>query len=495
MNQNVQNPMYPQQPIQQQYVPQQPMYPQQQPVQQQYAPQQPTQPYTGANVWDDDLVDIQKDAKQQDALQFGYSRDDDDPRILSIDYKHDPRFGYETANIKLRFISHKPIDGRQTPRMIRILKHNDKVTRNWSVCQQTFGTTDASGRTVSHKCPFCDGRKALRDIAKKYNKDKAFDDKFSYTDQKTYVNVIVLENANNPSMVGRVYILKMGREIHNVVNRALNGLDISGAKVSAGVNIFNSMTGADFNLVAKKNKTLNGSAVPTYGDSFFDVPSPLFGGDVNAIAPYFTQYAYDLGELYESQRSNVKSEADMIESFNKLRNIAIQSGIVPQDEAYSISIGGQQQPMGAYPQQPAGMNFMSQPQQPTGMNFMAPNMMAPQTSQQPMGGAPYNPITPTATPFGAPAPMVPPVTPFGAPAPDVVQSHFQDAGNQFNAQNPQVQQPVFPAPVAPVAPMAPVAQQTYQAPIAPAVNQPSVDGTAAFQTTQADLDFLNNVGV
>jgi len=188
------------------------------------------------------------------------------------------------------------------------------TTENYGPFAKTFFTLDKSNNSLSKE----------RAKAIKYNNKY-----FSY--------VLVMEDEQQPELVGKIMIFSYGKQIKDIIEAERNG-DITGVKC----NIFSPDRGKDFILMAKTKTFTNNSGkevtAPDYTISrFSDNPSPM-------KVAIKTENGFDFKQVPVDENGRIKSSAYpkvvqfLLSRDVTLENFAAQAWTEEQQEKASEAI-------------------------------------------------------------------------------------------------------------------------------------------------------------
>jgi hypothetical protein len=133
-----------------------------------------------------------------------------------------------------------------------------------------------------------------------------------------YSNILVINDPEHPENNGKVFLFKYGKSIMDIIIARTKDSEIDpldeDSEVIPGINPFCFWNGSDFALKIKRVKNW-----PSYIDSTFRKPKPLFGGDDDKIEAVWNAQ-YSLTELVDP--SHFKSYDEL-----KARFLAVVNGV------------------------------------------------------------------------------------------------------------------------------------------------------------------------
>jgi len=118
-----------------------------------------------------------------------------------------------------------------------------------------------SPKNFEEKCPLSDLYFQMENSKNAVLMEKA---KCLNYSKKYYSYCLVIEDEQQPELVGKIMILQYGKQIKDKIQAEANG-DITGEKC----NVFDTATGKDLTLIAKETTGPNGKIVPEYNSSAF----------------------------------------------------------------------------------------------------------------------------------------------------------------------------------------------------------------------------------
>ena len=210
----------------------------------------------------------------------------------------------------IRFLP--PVSEDKTPVVKAMSHYFHCVDNSWFI--------ENCPRSIGQKCPVCEYGFA--------NYKEGTKSPFIAT-TKFYANIYVVRDPLTPSNEGKVFILRFGKDILNLINTQIG----SESMVSEPVNIFDPAEGADFILTSKltplagiKNK------VPVYRESKFLAPSPIHDKDGRPLSPEALQAVMaGLHNIYEfTDPSKFKSYEELDHKFKTAMHILTASPAYPE---------------------------------------------------------------------------------------------------------------------------------------------------------------------
>jgi hypothetical protein len=206
------------------------------------------------------LFDGNEDAQQQE-LSFldKEKRNQDGIYRPSLDQAKDSKEGYKST---IRFLRNLTRDGKIGPAAIEKHIHyvdlpNHPDLRGYYECAKNY----------SPKCDLCT---FYWKLAKSNNQADVEKAELIGRSTKYYSYVMIMEDQQNPELVGKIMIFSYGYQIKQKIDAERKG-EVSGDKV----NVFDFVNGKDFRLIIKEKTKKNGNAVPTYEFSQFLAESPI----------------------------------------------------------------------------------------------------------------------------------------------------------------------------------------------------------------------------
>ena len=165
----------------------------------------------------------------------------------------DKKRGYKS---RVRFLPNLTKDGKLGPAAIEKITHyvdikSDKALSGWFDSPKNF----------NEKCPLTDLYYQLKNSKNAVLMEKAECLKYS---KKYYSYVLILEDEQQPELVGKIMIFQYGKQIRDKIQSEKNG-EITGESC----NVFRLEDGKDF-VLSVKEKSIDGEAkVPDYTNSMF----------------------------------------------------------------------------------------------------------------------------------------------------------------------------------------------------------------------------------
>lgn len=177
----------------------------------------------------------------------------------SLEQAKDPRDGYKST---IRFLRNLTRDNKIGPAAIEKHIHyvdlpNHPDLRGYYECAKNF----------SPKCDLCS---FYWKLAKSNNQADVEKADLIGRSTKYYSYVMVVEDGQNPELVGKIMIFSYGYQIKEKIEAEKKG-EVSGKNV----NVFDFVNGKDFRLIIKEKTKKNGKPVPTYEFSQFLSETPM----------------------------------------------------------------------------------------------------------------------------------------------------------------------------------------------------------------------------
>jgi hypothetical protein len=178
----------------------------------------------------------------------------------TLEQATDPRDGYKAT---IRFLRNLTKDGKIGPAAIEKHIHyvdlpNHPDLRGYYECAKNY----------SPKCDLCTFYWKLAKSSNQADVEKA--DLIGRT-TKYYSYVMILEDEQNPDLVGKIMIFPYGYQIKEKIEAEKKG-ELTGEEI----NVFDFVKGKDFRLIIKeKTRTGSNKALPTYEFSQFLSISPI----------------------------------------------------------------------------------------------------------------------------------------------------------------------------------------------------------------------------
>lgn len=210
---------------------------------------------------DDSFLFDTTDESQQQELSFldKEKRNQDGIYRPTLEQSKDPREGYKST---IRFLRNLTRDGKIGPAAIEKHIHyadlpNHPDLRGYYDC----------GKNFSPKCDLCTFFWKLNKSSNQADVEKS---KLIGKTTKYYSYVMIMEDEQQPDLVGKVMVFPYGYQIKEKIEAEKKG-EVSGKQV----NIFDFVNGKDFRLIIKEKTRRNNKAVPTYEFSQFLTESPI----------------------------------------------------------------------------------------------------------------------------------------------------------------------------------------------------------------------------
>jgi len=211
---------------------------------------------------DDSFLFDETDESQQQELSFldKEKRNQDGIYRPTLDQAKDSREGFKST---IRFLRNLTRDGKIGPAAIEKHIHyvdlpNHPDLRGYYECAKNY----------SPKCDLCTFYWKLAKSNNQADVEKA--DLIGRT-TKYYSYVMIMEDEQNPDLVGKIMIFPYGYQIKEKIEAERKG-EVSGDKV----NVFDFVNGKDFRLIIKeKTRTGGNKVLPTYEFSQFLAESPM----------------------------------------------------------------------------------------------------------------------------------------------------------------------------------------------------------------------------
>lgn len=210
---------------------------------------------------DDSFLFDNNEETQEKELSFldKEKRNQDGIYRPTLEQAKDAREGYKST---VRFLRNFTRDGKIGPAAVEKHIHyvdlpNHPDLRGYYEC----------GKNYSPKCDLCT---FYWKLAKSNNQADVEKADLIGRSTKYYSYVMILEDQQNPELVGKIMVFSYGYQIKEKIEAERKG-EVSGDKV----NIFDFVTGKDFRLIIKEKTKKNGKPVPTYEFSQFLSVSPI----------------------------------------------------------------------------------------------------------------------------------------------------------------------------------------------------------------------------
>lgn len=186
---------------------------------------------------------------------------------------------------------------------IRLFKHSIWKKQG----DKMRGFTHNCPTSIGESCCVCTSATDLWKSGLESNKELA---KQQFKSTNFYANIIVLSDPKNPENEyknsGKVWLFRYTKQIQDMISLAIQ----PEFEDEVGFNPFNPWEGANFKLkITKKD------AFPSYLSSKFDPPTPLFGGDDDAILEVYLKQHKLSKLLLDPERflSNAELEKKFLE--------------------------------------------------------------------------------------------------------------------------------------------------------------------------------------
>jgi len=209
---------------------------------------------------DDFLFDSSEEEQAQE-LSFlnKEKRNQDGIYRPSLDQAKDARIGYKST---VRFLRNLTKDNKIGPAAIEKHIHyvdlpNHPDLRGYYEC----------GKNTTPKCDICTFYWKLNKSNNQADVEKS---KLIGRSTKYYSYIMVIEDEQNPELVGKILVYSYGYQIKEKIDAERKG-EVSGKNV----NVFDFVSGKDFRLIIKEKTKKNGNPVPTYEFSQFLGESPI----------------------------------------------------------------------------------------------------------------------------------------------------------------------------------------------------------------------------
>lgn len=230
-------------------------------------------------------------AKLNEEIKKEGTKQGADERIWKLSVDQKTKVGYA----KLRFL---PAPANEDVPWQRVWSHAFKFNGSWFIenCPTTLGSRD---------CPVCKDNSKLWNSGLDADKDVARERKRKL---QFFSNVLVLEDQAHPENVGKVFLFKYGKKIHDKVQECINPQFPD----QTPTNPFDMWEGADFKLKAQQK-----DGYQNYDKSEFAEPKELFPGDDKAKEVVWEK-EYSLTAFVAEDQ--FKSYADIEKRFLKVCN-------------------------------------------------------------------------------------------------------------------------------------------------------------------------------
>jgi len=211
---------------------------------------------------DDSFLFDGTEESQQEELSFlnKEKRNLDGIYRPTLDQATDPREGFKST---IRFLRNLTKDGKIGPAAIEKHIHyvdlpNHSDLRGYYECAKNNGP----------KCDLCTFYWKLKKSTNQADVEKA---DLIGRSTKFYSYVMILEDEQNPDLVGKIMIFPYGYQIKEKIESERKG-ELTGEKI----NVFDFVNGKDFRLIIKeKTRTGSNKALPTYEFSQFLGEAPI----------------------------------------------------------------------------------------------------------------------------------------------------------------------------------------------------------------------------
>jgi hypothetical protein len=206
------------------------------------------------------LFDGTEEAQQQELSFLDKERRNQDGIYRpSLDQAKDAKEGYKAT---IRFLRNLTREGKIGPAAIEKYIHyvdlpNHPDLRGYYECAKNY----------SPKCDLCT---FYWKLAKSNNQADVEKAELIGRTTKYYSYVMILEDNQNPDLVGKVMVFPYGYQIKEKIEAERKG-EVSGDQV----NVFDFVNGKDFRLIIKEKTKKNNKPVPTYEFSQFLGVSPI----------------------------------------------------------------------------------------------------------------------------------------------------------------------------------------------------------------------------
>lgn len=217
-----------------------------------------------------------------------------DPRFYNLKFD-DQNHG----SALIRFLP--PKIGESNP-IVKTSRHFFRTQNGWFV--------EPCPRTIGNKCPICEH---VHSHWQKGSKDPM------QAKTNFYANILVLKDPLAPANEGKVFILKFGKEIFNMISEKIQPT----SDIDKPVNIFDYDKGLNFKLKATL-RSIPGflKPAPNYRESTFDVAGPIVVGDTPVTSEFLDTLDDKIFSLKEFvDPSQFKNYEDLQEKFSKEANV------------------------------------------------------------------------------------------------------------------------------------------------------------------------------
>jgi len=231
----------------------------------------------------DDLFNGSLDGKMDFLNEASTSKSNDGIYRVDLSKAKDKKRGWRSS---VRFLPNLTKDGKVGQSAIEKITHyvdikNPRELSGWFDSPKNFG----------EKCPLTDLYYIMQNSKNAILVEKSKMLKYS---KKYYSYVLVLEDEQQPELVGKIMIFQYGKTIKDKIQAEKNG-EISGVPC----NVFSLDTGKDFVLVVKE--------IQTGDETYPDYKMSMFKPETSAIPIYFK----DKGVFKNAPLSEGKIEASV----------------------------------------------------------------------------------------------------------------------------------------------------------------------------------------
>lgn len=176
--------------------------------------------------------------------------------------------------------------------------------------------TENCPTTLGKDCPVCEENNLLWNSNIESNKNIARDRKRKLV---YYGNIYVISDPGRPENEGKVFLYKYNKMIFDKINEKLHPEFDN----EDSINIFDFWEGCDFRLKIRKNP----GGFRSYDKSSFDAPTPLLGGDDDALKKIW-ESEYTLVDFVAP--SVFKPYEELKKEFNRVWNVKTTVGTVEE---------------------------------------------------------------------------------------------------------------------------------------------------------------------
>jgi len=211
--------------------------------------------------YNDDFLFDSSEEEQAQELSFlnKEKRNQDGIYRPSLDQANDTRIGYKST---IRFLRNLTRENKIGPAAIEKHIHYVDLPNN----PDLRGYYDC-GKNTTPKCDLCT---FFWKLNKSNNQADVEKSKLIGRSTKYYSYVMIIEDEQNPELVGKILVYSYGYQIKEKIEAESKG-EVSGKNV----NVFDFVNGKDFRLIIKEKTKVRGHAVPTYEFSQFLSESPI----------------------------------------------------------------------------------------------------------------------------------------------------------------------------------------------------------------------------